>query len=414
MPAISFRLIACFLTVLALLAMTVPSSVTAQTRHAFAEEREHMVVEHIEAEGVTNERVLASMRAVPRHQFVRADLRKLAYSDQALDLGYKQTISPPFIVAYMTEVLDPQPTDVVLEIGTGSGYQAAVLSGVVRDVYTIEIVEPLGKRAAATLEMLDYKNVHCRIGDGYKGWPEQAPFDKIIVTCSPENIPQPLVDQLKDGGKMIIPLGERYQQVFHLLEKKDGKLEQKKLIPTLFVPMTGRSEEMRQVLPDPKNPQIVNGGFEQSTLIEGQADGWHYQRRGTLKQDSAPEGKQYICFENHEPGRTAHALQAAAIDGSVIGELAFSCRVKTNDIHQGPHSGELPGCVIHFFDGKRIPIGTVSVGPWIADQEWTRISKSVPVPGAAREMIFQVGLNGSTGSVCVDGMQIQGSNRVGK
>ena len=178
--------------------------------------------------------------------------------------------------------------------------------------------------------------------------------------------------------------------------------------------MTGRSEEMRKVLPDPKNPKIVNGGFEESTLIEGQADGWHYQRRGTLKQDSAPDGKQYICFENNEASRTAHALQAAAIDGSAIGELAFTCRVKTKDIHQGAHAGELPGCVIHFFDGKRIPIGTVMIGPWVADQEWTRISKTVPVPGAAREMIFQVGLNGATGSVCIDGMQIQGGPRVGK
>ncbi len=390
----------------------IPQPVQAQSRNAMTAEREHMVAEHIAAEGVTNTRVLESMRTVPRHLFVRADLRRFAYNDQALDLGHKQTISPPFIVAYMTEVIDPQPTDTVLEIGTGSGYQAAVLSSLVRDVYSIEIVEPLGKRAAATLEMLDYKNVHCLIGDGYKGWPEHAPFDKIIVTCSPENIPVPLVEQLKEGGKMIIPLGERYQQVFHLLEKKGGKLEQKKLIPTLFVPMTGRSEELRAVLPDPKNPQIVNGGFEDSTLIEGQADGWHYQRRGTLITDGAADGKQYMSFENSEPGRTAHALQAAAVDGGVVGELAFSCRVKSNNIHQGSRPGELPGCVVHFFDGKRLPIGSVTIGPWLADQEWTRVSKSIPVPAAAREMIYQVGLNGAIGTVGVDAMQIQSVPRV--
>jgi protein-L-isoaspartate(D-aspartate) O-methyltransferase len=385
--------------------------VWAQSRNAMNAEREHMVAEHIAAEGVTNKRVLESMRTVPRHLFVRAELRKFAYNDQALDLGHKQTISPPFIVAYMTEVIDPQPTDTVLEIGTGSGYQAAVLSSLVKDVYTIEIVEPLGKAAARTLELLDYKNVHCLIGDGYKGWPEHAPFDKIIVTCSPENIPGPLVEQLKEGGKMIIPLGERYQQVFHLLEKKDGKLEQKKLIPTLFVPMTGRSEEMRAVLPDPKNPKIVNGGFEESTLIAGQADGWHYQRRGTLVTEGAPDGMQYIRFENSEPGRAAHALQATAIDGGTIGELNFSCRVKTQNIHQGTVSGDLPGCVIYFFDGKRLPIGTAFVGPWLAHEEWTRVSKSIPIPGTAREMIIQVGLNGATGTVSVDGMQIQGVPR---
>lgn len=394
--------------------IAVTPAANAQARNSYTAAREQMVTEHVAAEGVTNSRVLEAMRSVPRHQFVREELRPFAYSDQALDLGHKQTISPPFIVAYMTEVIDPQPEDVVLEIGTGSGYQAAVLSSLVKDVYTIEIVEPLGKRAATTLKLLDYKNVHCRIGDGYKGWSEHAPFDKIIVTCSPENIPEPLVEQLKEGGKMIIPLGERYQQVFHLLEKKDGKLEQKKLIPTLFVPMTGRSEELRAVQPDPKHPQIVNGGFEESTLFEGQADGWHYQRRGTLMTEGAPEGKQYICFENHEAGRTAHALQAAAIDGSLIGELNFSCRVKSDNIHQGSRSGELPGCVIHFYDGRRVPIGSVFVGPWLADQEWTRISKTVPIPGAAREMIFQVGLNGATGTVCIDSMQIQGVSRVGR
>src|SRR5581483_9449123 len=149
--------------------------------------------------------------------------------------GDKQTISPPYIVAYMTELLDPQPDDKVLEIGTGSGYQAAVLSPLVKEVYTIEIVESLGKAAAKRLKDLKYKNVFCKVGDGYLGWPEHAPFDKIIVTCSPENVPKPLVEQLKDGGKMIIPLGERYQQVFHLFEKQNGELKATRLGNTLFV-----------------------------------------------------------------------------------------------------------------------------------------------------------------------------------
>lgn len=383
----------------------------AQSRNPLEAERERMVADHIAAEGVKNERVLQSMRTVPRHLFVRSDLRHLAYSDMALDLGHKQTISPPFIVAYMTEVIDPQPTDVVLEIGTGSGYQAAVLSSLVKEVYSIEIVEPLGKRAAQTLQSLDYKNVFTRVGDGYLGWPEHAPFDKIIVTCSPENIPAPLVEQLKDGGKMIIPLGERYQQVFHLLEKKDGKLEQTRLLPTLFVPMTGKSEELRAVLPDPKKPGIVNGSFEESTVVEGQADGWHYQRRGTLRTSGAADGEKYLSFENKDSGRTAHALQASAIDGSFIGELAFSCRVKSSDIHQGATSSDLPGCAIHFFDGKRLPIGTAIIGPWLADQDWTRVNRTIPVPPTAREMIVQIGLNGALGTLGVDGLAIQGVPR---
>src|SRR5262249_8358289 len=147
-------------------------------------------------------------------------------------------------------------------IGTGSGYQAAVLSNLVKEVYSIEIIPALGKLASERLSRLKYHNVHTKIGDGYLGWDEHAPFDKIIVTCSPENVPRALIDQLKEGGKLLIPLGERYQQVFHQFEKKDGELEQKKLISTLFVPMTGQSEDLRQIKPDPLHPRILNGDFE--------------------------------------------------------------------------------------------------------------------------------------------------------
>src|SRR3990172_12411296 len=143
----------------------------------------------------------------------------------ALPIGDQQTISPPFVVAYMTQEVDPQPTDRVLETATGSGYQAAVLSPLVRNVYTIEIVEPLGKRAARTLKKLGYKNVFVKVGDGYQGWPDAAPFDKIIVTCSPEKVPQPLVDQLRDGGLMVIPVGERYQQTLYSMRKANGELQ---------------------------------------------------------------------------------------------------------------------------------------------------------------------------------------------
>ncbi|HCO26381.1 MAG TPA: protein-L-isoaspartate(D-aspartate) O-methyltransferase, partial [Gimesia maris] len=151
----------------------------------FRNQRNDMVTRYIEGEGIKNPRVLSSMRQVPRHEFVSSNLKHLAYQDLALPIGYKQTISPPYVVAYMTETIDPQPDDKVLEIGTGSGFQAAVLSALVKDVYTIEIVEGLGKKAAVRLKKLDYDNVHTRIGDGYLGWPEEAPFDKIIVTCSP-------------------------------------------------------------------------------------------------------------------------------------------------------------------------------------------------------------------------------------
>src|SRR5262249_14748693 len=161
--------------------------------------------DYIEREGVTNPLVLASMRQVPRHEFVLTGYRKDAYFDTALPIGEKQTISPPYVVAYMTEVIDPRPQDRVLEIGTGSGYQAAVLANIVKEVYSIEIVESLGRSAAERLHRLKYNNVKTKVGDGYLGWPEHAPFDKIIVTCSPENVPKPLIDQLKEGGRLLVP-----------------------------------------------------------------------------------------------------------------------------------------------------------------------------------------------------------------
>ena len=191
----------------------------AQRTDPYRDARYRLVADYIEREGINNPRVLASMRQVPRHEFVAPHDKKDAYVDAALPIGHKQTISPPYVVAYMTQTIDPQPEDRVLEIGTGSGYQAAVLSNLVKEVYSIEIVEQLGKTAAERLHRLKYTNVKTKVGDGYLGWEEYAPFDKIIVTCSPENVPQALIDQLKDGGRLLVPLGERYHQVFHQFEK---------------------------------------------------------------------------------------------------------------------------------------------------------------------------------------------------
>ena len=196
-----------------------------------------MVEHQLKARGIKDERVLAAMAKVPREEFIPADGRTDAYEDGALPIGYDQTISQPYIVAFMTEQLRPKPSDRVLEIGSGSGYQAAILAELVADVYTIEIVEPLAKTAEATLQRLGYKNVHNKVGDGYKGWPEEAPFDAIIVTCAPENVPQPLADQLKDGGRMVIPVGERFAQQLYLLEKKNGQLKESVTLPVRFVPM---------------------------------------------------------------------------------------------------------------------------------------------------------------------------------
>jgi protein-L-isoaspartate(D-aspartate) O-methyltransferase len=220
------------------LCLSACDSQPASEAELFAQ-RKTMVEEQLAAPGrdIRNGRVLDAIAAVPRHEFVPKALWKFAYSDDPLPIGYGQTISQPFIVAFMTEQLDPKPTDRVLEIGTGSGYQAAVLSRLVAEVYTIEIIEPLAKRAEADLKRLGYNNVKVLAGDGYQGWPEHAPFDAIIVTCAPDHIPPPLVGQLRDGGRMIIPVGPSENQQLYLLQKLGTKVEQQAILPVRFVPM---------------------------------------------------------------------------------------------------------------------------------------------------------------------------------
>jgi protein-L-isoaspartate(D-aspartate) O-methyltransferase len=203
----------------------------------FTAQRQQMVQQQLMPRGIKDERVLTAMAKVSREEFVPPDSRAASYEDGPLPIGFGQTISQPYIVAFMTQQLRPKPSDRVLEIGSGSGYQAAILAELVTDVYTIEIVEPLAKSAEATLQRLGYKNVHLKVGDGYKGWPEEAPFDAIIVTCAPEKVPQPLVDQLKEGGRMVIPVGERFAQQLYLLEKKNGQLKESVTLPVRFVPM---------------------------------------------------------------------------------------------------------------------------------------------------------------------------------
>jgi len=214
---------------------------TAASDDPTARLRNRMVQRHLIERGIKNPRVLDAFRAVPRHRFLPPKTQRQAYDDESIPIGEGQTITPPYDVAFMTEVLDPKPTDRVYEVGTGSGYQSAILSRLVKDVYTVEIHPPLSKRAVAVHKDLGYTNIHARVGDGYEGWPDAAPFDAIIVTCAPQKIPQPLFDQLKEGGRMVIPLGDRFNQIVHLVVKRDGKPVDRELKPTLFVPMTGRA-----------------------------------------------------------------------------------------------------------------------------------------------------------------------------
>lgn len=207
-----------------------------------ARRRERMVRDQLQTRDIVDSRVLSAMLRVPRHEFVPTDFIDSAYEDNALPLKIGQTISQPYIVAYMTQVLDLNGTERVLEIGTGSGYQAAVLAEIVPEVYTIEILPELQKQARAILSKLGYRNILFRVGDGYAGWPECAPFDRIIATAAPESIPQPLVDQLKEGGCIVIPLGTLNQELI-IFEKTHSGITARRGIPVRFVPMTGKAQE---------------------------------------------------------------------------------------------------------------------------------------------------------------------------
>ncbi len=216
----------------------------AQDNTTFRSQREMMVRQQIQARGISNRTILDAFRKVPRHEFVLPEYSAHSYNDSPLPLTDGQTISQPYVVAFMTDALDLKPTDKVLEIGTGSGYQAAILGELCDSVFTIEIFETLGEKAESVLVELGYKNIFTKIGDGYQGWPEHAPFDAIIVTCSPTHVPQALKNQLAEGGRMIIPVGEGRLQFLVLLEKKRGKIKEKNVLPVRFVPMI--DEEKRK------------------------------------------------------------------------------------------------------------------------------------------------------------------------
>ena len=205
------------------------------------EERETMVSRQLVARGIRDKDVLDAMRKVPRHLFIPKDLRRHAYDDRPLPIGRGQTISQPYVVAFMSEALKLKPQDRVLEIGTGSGYQAAILGELVREVFTIEIVPELGERSKKLLSRLGYGNVNVRIGDGYKGWPEKAHFDAVIVTAAPPKVPQPLLSQLKIGGRMIIPVGNTRQELV-VIHRTENGYERKNVLPVAFVPMTGEAQ----------------------------------------------------------------------------------------------------------------------------------------------------------------------------
>lgn len=399
----------CFLFVLVATAGNCPTVGLAQstpTSAQFAAARARLVDEAIIGGGIKNKRVVKAIGRVPRHQFVAKSQLADAYRDSALPIGHGQTISPPYIVAYMTEQLDPQAGDKVLEIGTGSGYQAAVLSELVDEVYTIEIVEPLGQKAAQTLK--PYKNVHPRIGDGYEGWPEHAPFDKIIVTCSPEKVPTPLVEQLKDGGRLVVPVGERFQQMLYLYKKVDGQLQQEALQTTFFVPMTGEAEALRVVQTDSTHPAVVNGGFEETIGDTDQPRAWYYLRQAKVEQDrTSPEGTRHLRFSNDTAGHSSKAVQAIGVDGKVVRELDVSFRFRGSVARRDKFKGEEPpGFFIEFYDESRKAISNGRMELWPRKVDWSEGNLHVKVPPTAILGVIRIGLGHAAGELSFDDIAV--------
>jgi protein-L-isoaspartate(D-aspartate) O-methyltransferase len=231
--------LACLLGAIVILMACGVAHTPERPEQDMAELRKRMVADQMRARDIRDPRVLAAMERVPRHRFVPPESQASAYDDHPLAIGHGQTISQPYIVAFMSQALDVGPTDKVLEIGTGSGYQAAVLGELAGEVYTIEIVEPLAHSAKKTLDELGYRNVHVRAGNGYAGWPEHAPFDRIMVTAAPDEVPPALVEQLKPGGLMAIPVGTVIQEL-RIMRKTDKGMDILQTLPVRFVPMTGK------------------------------------------------------------------------------------------------------------------------------------------------------------------------------
>jgi protein-L-isoaspartate(D-aspartate) O-methyltransferase len=220
-----------------------PPAADATENPGYTEARHRMVEEQLRGRDITNTRVLEAMDRIPRHRFAPEHLRDLAYADTPAPIGHDQTISQPYIVALMTQAAHLQPESRVLDIGTGSGYQAAVLAELCKEVYSIEILKPLAESAQERLSSLGYKNITVRVGDGYRGWPEKAPFDAIIVAAAPDHVPQPLVDQLAPGGRLVIPVGGFAQKLLVIEKQKDGTIHRQSIAPVRFVPMQGEAED---------------------------------------------------------------------------------------------------------------------------------------------------------------------------
>ncbi|MDR3182828.1 MAG: protein-L-isoaspartate(D-aspartate) O-methyltransferase [Planctomycetaceae bacterium] len=403
-----FRLFLCFLIVSANAA-----GIAAENKQFPVIKSAELMVDNLilPQGGITNAAVIDAMKRIPRHQFISAQNQKQAYWDQAIAIGEGQTISPPYIVAFMTQQLETKPADKVLEIGTGSGYQAAVLSLLVKEVYSIEIIESLGKQAETRLDWLGFHNVHVRIGDGYKGWKEVAPFDSIIVTCSPDSIPQPLIEQLKEGGRMIIPVGERYQQAFYLCRKINGQLQKERLQQVLFVPMTGEASERTTANTDGK-PRLTNGNFNELN-DDGTPVGWHYVRNAAVVEPQSPQPAVRFVRKKPErvdgnpvPAAVTQMLQGFALDGQKVKKLRIEYALRGEDVVAWQGAVMTPTALLSLFDENRKQAALIPLGRCTGTFDWRLVSQDIAVPPKSREAVLLLGLPVASGQVEIRSVKI--------
>jgi protein-L-isoaspartate(D-aspartate) O-methyltransferase len=397
----------CFLAIL-LASLFTPARAAdnaAKANAEFAKLREEMVKADLVAGGIKHPDVLRVMKATPRHEFIPPSMRGSAYFDTSLAIGDGQTISAPFVVAQMLAKLDLQSTDNVLEIGTGSGYNAALLSQMAKDVYSIEICPRLATQARVTVAKLGYANVHVKEGDGFKGWPEHAPFDKIVVTCAPADVPEPLIAQLKEGGTMLIPVGSRFEQILFHLKKEYGQLSVISRQPTYFVPMTGAAQE--GVATAPTNTEIINGSLERMENIPGLPDGWYSLKQVDCENGQGRSGSHGFHFSNNTPGRSAYAMQAFAVDGRKSKLIDISAWVRGQSLRT--KSDAAPARIaITYYDQNQLPAGEGSINLTSGDQtQWHEVTGRLPVPPQARWAVFAVTLGETLGDLWADDFSLQ-------
>lgn len=376
---------------------------------AFKVAREKMVREELTAQGIKNDRVLRAMGQVPREQFLPLTKRKFAYLDMPIPIGEAQYMPPPLRTADLLEQIDPQPSDKVLVVGTGSGYGPGVLSRIVREVYAIEIVPELAREAAATFQRLKYSNITSKQGDGFAGWAEHAPYDKMLVECAPESVPPPLVEQLKEGGVLVIPVGEHFQQTLFKYRKQNGKLTVEQSRPTLFLPMIGKAKFLQTTDTAAQEPQILNPSFE--TEFEGDKNlpaNWYFVKQAqVIEYPTAPNGKRVLWFKNETPGHASIAIQGFACDGRKVKLLTITLNVKVKSVIRGQNLEQLPRLEIMYLNENNRAIHHDFIGPWFLTGDWTEQQARFQVPPQARAALIRIGLLGATGEAWFDNLRMK-------